>query len=241
MTARHVVRWELDDVTGPVVVVDVIRAFSTAAYAFGSGAEAIYLVAGVEEALQFKADHRDVLAMGEDRGRRPEGFDFPNSPVALAQAEVAGRTLVQRTSAGTQGVVGARHATRLWAASLVCASATARAVDAAGLGPPAYVITGCFPDAADTSGGDDRLAADLIERARRGHDLDATATSRALLATEEARRTLSLGAQHCHPLDIEYAARVDVFDFAMEVRRDEVGLRLEARHVPPLADLTGHR
>ena len=63
------VRWELDDVTGAVVVVDVIRAFTTAAYAFGAGAEAIYLVAGVDEALQFKAAHPGVS--GDGREPRP--------------------------------------------------------------------------------------------------------------------------------------------------------------------------
>ncbi len=229
MGGRHVLRWELDGVDGAVVVVDVIRAFTTAAYAFGAGATAIYLVAGVDQALQFKADHPGVLAMGENQGRRPAGFDFPNSPVAVGRADLTGRTLVQRTSAGTQGVVGALHATRLWAASLACASATARAVVAADLGDPAYVITGCFQDAPDSTGDDDRLAADLIERARCGADLDAAATSQALLATEEARRTLALGAEHCDPLDIEYAARVDAFDFAMPVVRDELGLRMEPR------------
>ena len=102
-------RWELESVTGPVVVVDVIRAFTTAAYAFGAGAEAIYLVAGVDEALQFAAARPGVLAMGENHGRRPEGFDFPNSPAMVSRADLRGRTLVQRTSAGTQGVVGAHR------------------------------------------------------------------------------------------------------------------------------------
>ncbi len=133
MGSRQVMRWELDGVDGAVVVVDVIRAFTTAAYAFGAGASAIYLVATVEEALAFKADHCDVLAMGEDQSR-PESFDFPNSPVAASRADLCGRTMVQRTSAGTQGIVAAVDATRLWAASLVCASATARAVEASGLG-----------------------------------------------------------------------------------------------------------
>ena len=57
----------------------------------------------------------------------------------VRESDLDGRTLVQRTSAGTQGVVGAADATRLWAASLVVASATARAVEMAGLGEPAYV------------------------------------------------------------------------------------------------------
>lgn len=221
-------RWELDGVDGAVVVIDVLRAFTTAAYAFDAGAVSIYLVGSVEEALAHKAEHPDVVLVGEDHGRRPEGFDMPNSPVAVSRADLAGRTLVQRTSAGTQGVVGATGATRLWAASLVCASATARAVNAAGLGDPSYVITGCFQDRPDDTGDDDRLTAGLIERARTARPLRAAATRRELLQTMEARRTRTLGPEHGDPADIEYAARVDRFDFAMEVTTDPFGRRLQA-------------
>ncbi len=229
MGSGQVMRWELDGVDGAVVVVDVLRAFTTAAYAFDAGASAIYLVATVEEALRFKADDPDVLAMGEDHGRRPDGFDFSNSPVAVSRADLTGKTLVQRTSAGTQGVVCATDATRLWVASLVCASATARAVEAAGLGDPAYVITGCFADRPDHTGDDDRLTADLIERARTDQPLDVARSSQRLFETTEARRTLALGPENCDPMDIDFASRVDRFDFAMEVSIDDLGHRLEAR------------
>jgi 2-phosphosulfolactate phosphatase len=222
---RHLARWELDGVAGAVVVVDVIRAFTTAAYAFGSGAAEIYLVATVDEALEFKAANPGSLAMGEERGLRPDGFDFPNSPAMVREADLDGRTLVQRTSAGTQGVVRAVDATRLWAASLAVASATARAVEGAGLGGPAYVITGRFEDRPD-GGVDDVLAAELIERARTHRPLESPATAAALLTTEEAARTLALGAEHTDPRDIELAAVVDAFDFAMEVERTDRGLRL---------------
>ncbi|MGA7756537.1 MAG: 2-phosphosulfolactate phosphatase [Ilumatobacteraceae bacterium] len=227
--ARHLARWELDGVRGPVVVVDVIRAFTTAAYAFGAGAAEIYLVGAVDDALAFKDAHPGTIAVGESRGLRPKGFDYPNSPAMVSRADLTGRTLVQRTSAGTRGVVAATDADRLWAASLACASATARAVNDAGLGEPTYVITGRFEDAPDTTGGDDALAADLIERARLGRPLDAAATSAALLATNEAAKTLALGPEHCDPTDIDLAATVDAFDFAMEVERTPLGLRLTPR------------
>jgi 2-phosphosulfolactate phosphatase len=228
---RHLARWELGGVAGSVVVVDVIRAFTTAAYAFGSGASEIYLVATVDEALAFKAAHPGSFAMGEARGLRPAGFDFPNSPATVRDADLSGRTLVQRTSAGTQGVVRAVDATRLWAASAVVASATARAVLDAGGGEPTYVITGRFEDRPG-GGEDDAIAAELIERARLGEPLRADATSAALLATDEAQRTLALGAPHVDPRDIELAAAVDAFDFAMEVERTDRGLRLTARTAP---------
>lgn len=227
--SKHLMRWELEGVRGAIVVIDILRAFTTAAYAFDSGAEAIYLVASVEEALDFKRRNVGVLAVGEDHGLRPAGFDFSNSPVAVSQGDLAGRTLVQRTSAGTQGILAAKDADRRWAASLVCASATAAAVRSAGIGAPSYVITGCFEDAPDITGHDDRLTADLIERARLEQDLDAAQTSAALFSTYEAHRTLALDEEHTDPFDVEFASRVDLFDFAMEAVRDDRGLRLERR------------
>ncbi|HSB85491.1 MAG TPA: 2-phosphosulfolactate phosphatase [Ilumatobacteraceae bacterium] len=251
MPARFLPRWEVADVTGAVVAVDVIRAFTTAAYAFAAGARHIFLVDSVDEAVAFKAANPGVLTMGENRGRRPPEFDFSNSPVEIAAADLDGRVLFQRTSAGTRGVIAARSATRLWCASLVCASATAAAVRTSGLGAPTYVITGAaITDAAITgaaltaaaitgaaitgryddrpsTGADDLAAAELIERARLGSDLDAARTIELIARSDEATRTLALGQGHSDPDDIVYATRVDAFDFAMEVRRDCDRLRLD--------------
>jgi len=213
-------------VTGAVVVVDVLRAFTTAAYAFAAGARHIYLVGGVDDALRFKAARPDVLAMGEEHGRRPDGFDFANSPTEVAAADLHDRVIVQRTSAGTQGVVAARSASRLWCASLVCASATAAAVRAAGLGAPAYVITG-WSGRAPGSGVDDLATAELIERARVGEALAAERTAHLVATSEEAARTVAIGSGHSHPDDISRAVEVDRFDFAMEVTRTPLGLRLD--------------
>jgi 2-phosphosulfolactate phosphatase len=213
------------DFAGPVIAIDVLRAFTTSAYAFASGASAIYLVATVAEALEFKSRHPGALAMGEDGGLRPDGFDFSNSPVAVAEADLRGRTLVQRTSAGTRGALAARSAARVWCASLVCASATARALVASGLGEPGYVITGRFEERPD-DGEDDLAVARFIEQARRGLALDPERVAREVAHSDEARRTLALEAGHVHPNDVAYATRVDTFDFALELRRDSDGFRL---------------
>lgn len=221
---------EMRGVTGAVVVIDVIRAFTTAAYAFAAGADEIYLVSTVEEALQLKSE-KNAVAMGEVRGLRPTGFDLPNSPVMAAQHDLVGRTLVQRTSAGTQGVVAADSATRMWCASLVVASATARALQRSGLGAPTYVITGNFADDPQMSGDDDLATAQLIERARVGDALDAAHTAHKVASTLEAQRTRLLGMPNCHPNDIAYATLVDAFDFAMEVERIDGLLRMVRREV----------
>jgi 2-phosphosulfolactate phosphatase len=222
--ARFLPRWQVADVVGAVVVVDVIRAFTTAAYAFAAGASQILLVDSIAEALALKEANPELLLMGEDGGLRPPGFDFSNSPVEVAAADLRGRVLVQRTSAGTRGVVAAKAATRLWCASLVCASATAAAVRESGLGAPTYVITGNFEDSPNKNGVDDLATARLIDRARCGDEIDADETARFVAASDEARRTLTLGHGHVDPDDIVYATRVDAFDFAMEVQR--IGDRL---------------
>jgi 2-phosphosulfolactate phosphatase len=224
--ARYLPRWEIDEVRGSVVVVDVLRAFTSAAYAFAAGAHTIHLVETIEDARAYKAAHPGVLAMGESGGRRQPGFDFSNSPVEVSTADLEGRELVQRTGAGVQATLMARSADRLWCASLVGASATAAAVEAAGLGPPTYVISGRFPDRPEFSGSDDLLTARLIERARLGEDLRVAETRQAVAATDEAERTLALGGADVDPADVEYATRVDRFDFAMEITRRPGGLWL---------------
>jgi 2-phosphosulfolactate phosphatase len=225
--ARCLPSWQMADVTGAVIVIDVIRAFTTAAYAFAAGAKEIYLVSTVEEALQLKSE-KNALAMGEMKGRRPEGFDLSNSPVLASRAKLEGRTLVQRTSAGTQGVVAATSATRMWCASLVVASATAQAARESGLGTPTYVITGQFLDDPVMTGDDDRATAELIERARVGDPVGAQETALIVASTLEAKRTLALGGEDSHADDVAFATRVDAFAFAMEVERVGALFRMTA-------------
>jgi 2-phosphosulfolactate phosphatase len=224
--ARFVATADAHLETGAVVVIDVLRAFTTAAYAFGAGARHIYLVGTVEGALALKVSMPGTLAMGEDRGRRVSGFDFANSPTEVAHADLTDRVIVHRTSAGTQGVVAAIHARRLWCAALANASATADAVRTAGLGAPTYVITG-WGGSASGSGADDLATAELIERVRRGKPARAADTARVVATSEEAARTLGIGAGHVHPEDVDRAVAVDAFDFAMEVARTPIGLRLD--------------
>ena len=229
--ARHVARWELAGVGGAVVVVDVIRAFTTAAYAFGSGAAEIYLVDSVEDAL---ADQGRPIRVrwrsARTVGLRPDGFDFPNSPAMVRAADLDGRTLGAADVGGyprrhrrgrRRPVVGGEPGLRVGDGASG-ERRRARRTDVCDHRPlrgqtrRERCTTTCSPPT-------------LIERARTGEPLAAAATARALLATEEARKTLALGPEHCDPTDIELAAVVDAFDFAMEVERTDRGLRLTAR------------
>jgi 2-phosphosulfolactate phosphatase len=95
---------------GSVAIIDVFRAFTTAAVALANGASRIIMVGTVEEALSLRDNGIAQVCMGEVRGRAPPGFDFGNSPFEVSQADFGGKTIVQRTSAGTQGIVAASQA-----------------------------------------------------------------------------------------------------------------------------------
>src|SRR4029077_16729125 len=93
------------------------------------GATRIIMVSSVEEALALRDAGIGQICMGEVRGRAPEQFDFGNSPFEIGGVDFSSKTIIQRTSAGTQGVVAAAtRADRLYAASLFTADATVRAM-----------------------------------------------------------------------------------------------------------------
>lgn len=226
---RHLAHWEVADVDGPVVAIDVIRAFTTAAYALAAGARKIHLVETLTDAYALLDEHPTWLAMGEDRGRRPERFALSNSPVHASRADLEGRTIIQRTSAGTRGALAARNAEPLLCASLVVASATAAHLDAHAAGRAAtYVITGRFADAPDTTGDEDLATAELIDSRRTNTNAQADVDDivRRVTTSPDTVHTLTLGHEHVHPDDLTYCTHVDRFAFAMVTTRTPDGLVL---------------
>ncbi|KGQ22934.2 2-phosphosulfolactate phosphatase [Thermus filiformis] len=108
-----------------VLVVDVIRATTTAACFLEAGAEALYLTSSLETARAFK--DQDVVLAGEEGGLRPPGFDLGNSPREALEAPVGGRTVVMSTTNGTRAAhLAAKTAKHVLLASLFNAHAAAR-------------------------------------------------------------------------------------------------------------------
>ena len=101
MEIRYATLEDCATVTGAMVAIDVLRAFTTAAYAFAAGAERIVLAGGVDEAFRLRAELPDALIMGEEGGLRVEGFDLGNSPVEFTREAVEGKRLVMSTTNGT--------------------------------------------------------------------------------------------------------------------------------------------
>ena len=207
-----------------VVVIDVLRSFTTAAVALARGATAIYPVESIAAASALFARLPDAVSVGAVGGGDPvPGFDFGNSPAALLAADLAGKNVVMSTAAGVRGLQRFRQARRLYAASLVCARATAAAIAAAGADEVAFVITGEW---VDRDGDEDIACADYLEALLRGEQPTAADFVRRVRESDFGRRFTAGTWPNLPFADLELAGQADRFDFAMPVRRTGELLRI---------------
>ena len=212
---------------GIVLVIDVLRAFSTAAYAFSRGAKQIMLVSTVEEALALKIQIPNSRAMGEVGGLPPEGFDFGNSPTHIRQEDLSGVTLIQRTGAGTQGAVRSQHAEVMLASSFVVADATVKFVNKHGAQEVTFVITG-----QTFSGGDEDLAcAEYLEELMKGNPPGKKPFIQRVFDSRDALQHLDPAQTGFPRSDLDFCTQIDKFNFAMPISRE--GGKLIMRCVTP--------
>jgi 2-phosphosulfolactate phosphatase len=201
---------------GVVIVIDVLRAFSTAAYAFSGGAQEILLVSTVEEALALRSQTPNSRVMGEVNGLRPEGFDFGNSPTHISEADLSGMTVIHRTSAGTQGVVRSQNAEVMLAASFVVANATACYIARLGVPEITFVITG-----KSYNGGDEDLAcAEYLEELLKSNHPAGGPFIKRVLESRDAFPHLDHGQKDFPLSDLDYSSQIDRFDFAMLISKE---------------------
>ena len=197
-------------VSGPTVVIDTFRAFTTAAYLLDRGVAHIVLTETLDEARNRAKTIPGALLCGEDGGRRPDDFDLGNSPIeVLAFPVLADRIVVMRTSGGTRTIVRSLRsgADPVYAASLVVAGTTVDAVRhfrhitiiTSGLGGTSIA------DEDEETG--DLLSDRILERADDPHRIDR------IRSGAGARRLQS--TPWIDPADLNHCLDADRFDFAL--------------------------
>jgi 2-phosphosulfolactate phosphatase len=210
-----------------VVVIDVCRAFTSAPFAFAAGASEIILVSTVEEAFTLREQIPDALIMGEVGGLPPAGFDFGNSPNEFSGANLRNRRMIQRTSAGTQGIVRSAQAEHLLASSFVCAGATARYISQLAPESVTLVITGERPG---RRAFEDVACADYLSALLAGQRPDVRpflARARKWLHKHAGTEVDPARRQQMAD-DLERCLEVDRFGFVMRVEHREGLLVMEA-------------
>ncbi|MEN3374123.1 2-phosphosulfolactate phosphatase [Dechloromonas sp. ZS-1] len=205
-----------------VVVIDVLRSFTTAAVALAGGAACVRPVEGGAAAIAVAERLPDAVTVGAVAGGDPApGFAYGNAPAELLGIDLAGRQVVMSTAAGVRGLQRFVHAPALYAASLVCARATAALIRQAGAQEVCFVITGEW---VDRDGDEDVACADYIEALLRGSQPDPTVYARRVRESDFGRRFLSGEWPNLPLADLTLAAEVDRYAFAMPVTRDDEGM-----------------
>lgn len=208
MDARFLGITELVEVPSVAVVVDVMRAFTVAAWVFAQGAERIVLAGSLDEALALKARHPDWVTLKD--GPPAPGFDLVNSPALLRSVDLGGRTVVQKTTAGTVGALAVKDASLVLCAGFVVAEATARFLRTRGADQVTFVVTG--------EGGradEDLACAQYIAARAAGAGPESAGFVRRAAGSRAAAELAQGVRQGAHPDDVALCLEVDRFPFAM--------------------------
>ncbi|WP_330285650.1 2-phosphosulfolactate phosphatase [Streptomyces sp. NBC_00576] len=228
MDARFLGISDLVEAPSVAVVVDVMRAFTVAAWAFAQGADKIVLAESLDEALALKARHPDWMALKD--GPPAPGFDMVNSPGMLRSVDLHGRTVVQKTTAGTVGALAVKEASLVLCASFAVAEATAQVLRTRE-SSVTFVVTG-----EDGQADEDLACAQYIARRATEAGTDAAEFLRRAGESRAAAELAEGVRQGVHPDDVALCLEVDRFPFAMVATLEGSLMVLRPRAMPTLTE-----
>ncbi|HEX7265552.1 MAG TPA: 2-phosphosulfolactate phosphatase [Candidatus Dormibacteraeota bacterium] len=205
---------------GLVVVIDVLRSFTVSAYALAGGARECLLVATVDEALSLSREIPEAIVCAEENALPIAGIAISNSPTQINEADLKGKTLIQRSSAGTPVMGAVESSEGMFAGSLVVASATAQACLLRRPSTVTLVASADFPE--------DHACARYLEALMRGTRLDLDPLLQPLRDSDRYRRVMAGQWPGFPPTDIELSLAVDRFEFAMPATRQGEHIALRA-------------
>ncbi len=205
---------------GLTVIIDVFRAFSTACYLYNQGVERIIPVSCVTEALELKQLNPDYILLGEVNELIPDGFDYGNSPTLIKGIDFSGRTVVHRTSSGTQGLVYAQKATEIITGGFVNAPAIVRYIKEK---KPQNVSLVCMGYATMYPTEEDTYCAEYIKCALENKLFNMEDAIEHIKNTSGKRLFEPQNQNHSPSSDFFMCTDLGRFDFVLQVIKDSKG------------------
>lgn len=212
-----------------VVVIDVIRAFTTACLLFDHGATELLLARSMRDlrslsvADLFVADlDRETAVPAMSDGRKI----LPNSPASLRGLHVGGKTVAMHTENGTRALLDAPSCDLLLAAATVNLSATAERIRASGCSSVLLL-------ASDPRSHEDLACARHLAGSLAGRALDTSGLAMEVWAGAESHRRrwehlVSRTAWRNFEADVRVCAGVDTLPIALEASDSTGRMRLRA-------------
>ena len=204
------------------VIIDVFRAFTCTPLLFSLGIEKSILVSTPQEAFELKSLDPNLLLSGEVSGIPIEGFDLGNSPGEILKRGASyfkGKTVVQRTSSGVQGVLAALEgADEVLLASYNIADATADYIMAK---QPANVCLVAMGWEAKEIAPEDEWCARYISHLLGSGEYNHNEALREILFNKTAQRFLRADKPDFPAEDPSLCLQRDVYNFALKATRRE--------------------
>jgi len=210
---------------GLTVIIDVFRAFSTACYVVRNGAREIIPVGDIDLAYKLREENPGYVLMGERKGKMLPGFDYGNSPADIQAVEFSGKTVIQTTSAGTQGFANAKDADELISGSFVNAEAIVTYIKKKS---PEKVSLVCMGTWAVTPNDEDTLCAEYIAGRLNNQNLDKKEIYRRLKDSKTARIFFDPAVTWAPEADFDLCLNIGLCDFVLKaenVENDLLALR----------------
>ncbi len=199
---------------GLAVIIDVFRAFSTACYAFGNGAKKIIPVGDIDIAHRLKKENPDFILIGERDGEKPEGFDHGNSPTQIEKVDFTNKTIIQTTSAGTQGIANAINADEIITGSFVNVQAI---IDYIKKQNPEAVSLVAMGSAGVHIADEDTLCAEYIKNALEGKTNDFSQIVNHLRNYSSAQKFFDPTIDWAPERDFDLCLSLNKFNFVLKV------------------------
>ena len=156
--------------------------------------------------------------MGETNGVKVEGFDYGNSPHEVKILDFSGRTLVQRTSAGTQGIICAKNAEEQILGSFVTADAIVEYIK--DQDPPVVSLVAMGWNGLETSPEDEYLA-QYLEMKLQGLKPDFKKMKAMIRESPQGAKFFDPEQPHFTEGDFHAAMDLNRFNFVLRVKQGD--------------------
>lgn len=207
---------------GLTVIIDVFRAYTTAAYLFAKQAKKIFIVSRVETAAKLKKELANPVLIGERKGIKVEGFDFNNSPYFVSQHNFKGKEIILSTSAGTKGIIAAKNATEIVTGSFVNIKATADYIKNK---KPELVSLVAMGNNGVTEADEDNLYAQELEKILKGEKISTESEIKSELRSPAGDRFFAEATQSEMPKeDFDYSLKINNFNFVIKAEKKEADI-----------------
>ena len=205
---------------GLTVIIDVFRAFSLECYLYDMDVKQIRPVGTIEEAFSLRSRIQNSILIGERHGKKCDGFDYGNSPSSIVKKDVSGKTIIHTTSAGTQGIVNAVHASEIITGSLVNARAVAEYIIAR---KPQEVSLVCMGNGGIKSAPEDELCAEYIKSILEGREFIDFEQKVNGLKNNGGEHFFDKSRQNIFPeADFYMCIKYNKFPFVITIEKDEI-------------------